>query len=250
MPTEQYAMQKPNAGEKRKAPIKSPARLHQDGDPDVRWDEYMRTSPFQTPTPKIPAIAEYFLLVNAIFGAYLAITVSLNEAVQMVERKQEEHVRNNKTTIEYLDKQFLLFNKMDPRKPSNYPEPKNALHMCSQGGFKTKNAPGGDNQIMAANMCIVMMYTYWEARYRKEIADAAGLKDEKELKIDIMGDLGILRNSIIHHAGDMKTDKTCKILTWFKPGEKINIDLEHFEMIKREIETGLSELSRELEKVI
>ena len=210
----------------------------------------MRTSPFQTPKPKIPAIAEYFLLVNAIFGTFLAITVSLNEAVQMLERKQEEDVQNNKTTIEYLDKQFLLFNKIDPRKPSNYPEPENALHMCSQGGFKMKNAPGGDNQIMAANMCIVMMYTYWEARYRKEIADAAGLKSEKELKIDIMGDLGILRNSIIHHAGDMKTDKTCKILTWFKPGEKINIDLDHFEMIKRKIETGLSELSRELEKVI
>ena len=107
-------MQKPNAGEKRKAPIKSPVKLHQDADPDVRWDEYMRTSPFQTPTPKIPVIAEYFLLVNAIFGTYLAITVSLNEAVQMLERKQEEDVQNNKTTIEYLDKQFLLFNKIYP----------------------------------------------------------------------------------------------------------------------------------------
>ena len=107
-------MQKPNAGEKREPPTKTPARLHRDADPDVRWDEYMRTSPFQTPTPRIPAIAEYFLLVNAIFGAYLAITVSLNEAVQMLERKQEENVQNNKTTIEYLDKQFLLFNKIYP----------------------------------------------------------------------------------------------------------------------------------------
>ena len=39
-------------------------------------------------------------------------------------------------------------------------------------------------------------------------------------------------------------------MTWFKPGEKINMDLEHFEMIKRKIEMGLSELSRELETVI
>ena len=72
----------------------------------------------------------------------------------------------------------------------------------------------------------------------------------KEGENEIMSDLSILRNSIIHHGGYMKTDKTCKILTWFKPGEKINIDLEHFEMIKRKIEIGLSELSRELEKVI
>ena len=224
--------------------------MQREADPDVRWDEYMRSSPFQTPTPKIPAIAEYFRLVNAIFGAYLAITISLNEAVQMLERKQEEDVRNNKTTIKYLDKQFLLINKIDPHKPSDYPEPENALHMCSQGGFKKKNASGGDNQIMAANMCIVMIYTYWEDHYREKIAHAAGYKDKNKVGVEVFRDLSILRNSIIHHGGYMKTDKMCRILTWFKPGEKINMDLDHFEMIKRKIEMGLSELSRELETVI
>jgi hypothetical protein len=64
-------------------------------DPDVRWDEYGRTSPFQTPTPKAATIAEYFRLVNAIFGAYLAINASLNEAVQMLEREQEKHLQTD-----------------------------------------------------------------------------------------------------------------------------------------------------------
>ena len=123
----------------------------------------------------------------------------------MLERKQEEDVRNNKTTIEYLDKQFLLINKIDPHKPSDYPEPENALHMCSQGGFKNKNASGGDNQIMAANMCIVMMYTYWEDHYREKIAHAAGFKDKNKVGIEVLRDLSILRNSIIHHGGYMKT---------------------------------------------
>ena len=222
----------------------------QEADPDVRWDEYGRTSHYQTPTPKSAIIAEYFRLVNSIFGAYLAITTSLNDAVRMIEHRQEELVRTNKTTIETLDKQFLFISKVDPYNPPNYPDTKDILHWCSQGGFKKKNAPGGDNQIMAANMCIVMMYTYWEDHYRETIANAAGLKDKKEVGIEVMRDLSILRNSIIHHKGYMKTDKTCRILTWFKPGEKINIDLEHFEMIKREIEKGLSELSRELDKVI
>jgi hypothetical protein len=95
-------MQKANAGEKMKAPQKESREPQREADPDIRWDEYMRTSPFQTPTPKIPAIAEYFLLVNAIFGAYLAITISLNEAVQMLERKQEEDARNSQTHMNTL----------------------------------------------------------------------------------------------------------------------------------------------------
>jgi len=219
-------------------------------DPDVRWDEYLRSSPYQIRMPKIPEIAEYFRLVNAIFGAYLAITVSLNEAVQILEREQGESARTHKTTIENLDKQFLLFCKAHPDSPVGLPGPKNDLHMCSQGGFKKKNAPGGDNQIMAANMCIVMIYTYWEDHYRKKIASAAGIKNKNEVKSEIMSDLNILRNSIIHHRGYMKTDKKCKILTWFQPGDKINVDLDRFEEIKRQIEMGLSKLSYELEKIV
>lgn len=219
-------------------------------DPDVRWDEYMRSSPFQTPIPRIPIIAEYFRLVNAIFGAYLAINVSLNEAVQTLEREQEKSLRTDKTTIEYLDKQFLLVSKVDSNKPSPYPDAENVLHMCSQGGFKKKNASGGENQIMAANMCIVMLYTYWEDHYREKIAHAAGLRNKNAIKIDIMGDLSILRNSIIHHSGYVKADKKCKILTWFKPSDKISVDLGQFAEIRLQIEKGLSELSQELEMVI
>lgn len=218
-------------------------------DPDVRWDEYLRTSPFQTPTPEIPIIAEYFRLVNTIFGAYLAITTSLNEVVQILERKQEESAEKGKITIEQLDKEFLLFGKIDPHKPSAYPEPGDALHMCSQGGFKKKNGPDGDNQVMAANMCLVMIYTYWEDHYREKISQVIGLKDKNEVKIEIMGDVRILRNSIVHHGGYVISDKKFKILTWFQPGDKININLDQFDEIKRQIEKGLSKLSQDLRMI-
>lgn len=179
-------------------------------DPDVRWDEYGRTSHYQVPTPRVAIIAEYFRIMNAIFGAYLAINISLNEVVRIVEREQEKSIRMNETTIEHMDKQLLIMGSFDPDKPSPYPDPKDNLHYCSQGGFKKKNAPGGENQIMAANMCIVMMYTYWEDLYRKKIADAAGLKGKEYVKKEIMGDLSILRNSIIHNNGYVKTDKSAK----------------------------------------
>lgn len=87
---------------------------------------------------------------------------------------------------------------------------------------------------MAANMCIVMMHAYGEDHYRKKIADASGFQDEEdeeEVASDIMRDLGILRNSIIHHDGYVIANKRCSVLTWFKPGDKINIDLEQFSKI-------------------
>ncbi len=217
-------------------------------DPDIRWDEYGRTSRFQIPTPKVPIIIEYFRLVNSIFGAYMAITISLTDAVLNLEHRQEDLARTNNTTIESLDKQFLFMSLVDPLKPADYPDPKDIRHWCSQGGFKKKNAPGGENQIMAANMCIVMLYALWEDHYREKIANAAGL-NKNDVKIDIMGDIRILRNSIIHHGGFVITDKKCRILAWFKPGDKISVDLEQFAEIKCQIEIGLNELSQKLEKV-
>lgn len=216
-------------------------------DPDTRWYEYLKTSCFQIATPKVPIIAEYFRLVNDIFGAYLAIHTSLNNMVQMIGYRQEQLAKESNTTIEHMDKQLLAIKKVDPHNLKPYPVPECDLHMISQGGFKKKNAPGGDNQIMAANMCIVMMYAYWEDNYREKIAHAAGFRNKYDVRSDIMRDLGILRNSIIHHKGYLKTDKKCKILTWLQPNDKINIDLGQFEEVKHQIEKGLSELSQELE---
>jgi hypothetical protein len=125
---ELYFMQKANAGEKRFSPQKETRELQREADPDVRWDEYGRTSHYQTPTPKVAIIAEYFRLVNAIFGAYLAITTSLNDAVRMIEHSQKESVRTNKTTIESQDKLLLFISKVDPYNPTNYPDPKDILH--------------------------------------------------------------------------------------------------------------------------
>jgi hypothetical protein len=103
---------------------------------------------------------------------------------------------------------------------------------------------------MAANMSIVMMYAYWEDHYREKIAHAIGLKDKNDVKIEIMGDLRILRNSIVHNGGYVISDKKFKILGDFRPGDQINIGLDQFEGVKRQIEIGLSKLSQELEKVI
>jgi hypothetical protein len=217
-------------------------------DPDTRWYEYLKTSHLQIATPKVPIIAEYFRLVNDIFGAYLAIHTSLNNMVQMIGYRQEQLAKESNTTIEHMDKQLLMINKIDSHNPKPYPDPESDLHAISQGGFKKKNAPGGDNQIMAANMCIVMMYAYWEDNYREKIAHAAGFKSKNDVRSDIMHDLSILRNSIIHHKSYLKNDKKCKILTWFKPNDEISIDLSQFEEVKRQIEKGMSELSQELEK--
>lgn len=110
-------------------------------DQDTRWYEYLKTSPFQIAIPKVPIIAEYFRLVNDIFGAYLAIHISLNTMVQMIGQSQEQLAKEDNKTIEHMDKQLLMTKKIDPHDPKPYPGPESDLHAISQGGFKKKMPP-------------------------------------------------------------------------------------------------------------
>lgn len=215
---------------------------------DVRWNKYLRLgSPYRPAIPKVTLISEYFQLVSDIYGMYLAITTSLESVVVQIEKQQVQNARDNNTTIEELDKLFIsveLSNRNDPSSPCSRPRP---TYMCSQGGFKGKNVPGGFNHRMVGNMCLVLIYQYWDDHYRKKIAKFAELEKD-DIKLDIMGDLRILRHSIVHNKGFLSDKKgICKILKWYSAGDEISMDLGQFEELIHHVELGLSKLSQDIE---
>ena len=96
---------------------------------------------------------------------------------------------------------------------------------------------------MLANQSVVQIYQYWEDMYREEIARNMGIC-KNDLKVDVFGDLRIIRQSIIHNHGIATSDITkCKILKWFNQKQVIEIDSKMFEKIVFESKGSLKKLA-------
>lgn len=103
--------------------------------------------------------------------------------------------------------------------------------VMKQGDVKKRTKENGRNYLLLGSQCVVAMYAYWEGYLRKEIANAMNKKPE-EIKNDVWGDIRFLRNAIVHNNGVATSDmKGCKILKWFKTGEKIELDYEKMRAI-------------------
>lgn len=114
--------------------------------------------------------------------------------------------------------------------------------VMKQGDMKRRVTDDGQNTLLLGRQCVVSAYAYWEEYLRIEVGKAMGVlsltaepNDEtrKILNIhvvsDFWGDMGYLRNSIVHANGIASEKiKKCKVMKWFNPGDAI--DLPHDKM--------------------
>ena len=111
------------------------------------------------------------------------------------------------------------------------------FHQATQGEVKTRNSPGGSNYTTLGQLCLVALYDYWNDHLRREYVVAKGRLDANEqapeliqqqlrehASHDLWGDLGTLRNAIVHNHG-IATSKVarCKLICWFQRGDLIDI---------------------------
>jgi hypothetical protein len=68
------------------------------------------------------------------------------------------------------------------------------------------NAKGGSNEQQHSRAVLVFLFTYWEDEIRPRLASAMNLS-VNDIKSDMMGDLRILRNAILHSKGILAKDK-------------------------------------------
>lgn len=115
-----------------------------------------------------------------------------------------------------------------------------------QGNLKDRNRSGGKNELEIGKQCVVSLYAFWEDYLRLELAKAKGLvqqgktKDKEverilsnHMSFDFWGDIGLLRNSILHH--NSISTNTCgsktKILKWFPAGSEIALTYKHMRTV-------------------
>lgn len=115
-----------------------------------------------------------------------------------------------------------------------------------QGNLKDRNGPGGKNELEIGKQCVVSLYSFWEDYLRLELAKAKGLvqpdknKDaeverilSERMSFDFWGDIGRLRNSILHHSSISTDDcgSKARIFKWFPAGSEIALTYKHMRIV-------------------
>lgn len=182
--------------------------------------------------------ADFLATVDAIYGAYLDATSGFRWNYKHVIEQQEQSVISLRTTnpelatIEYLDTADWIYVKGDPSEPGFKP-----LHRSTQRDYKKRNVANGENYTFLANVCVISIYQDWEDEFRRKIAEAQGLT-KADLKCSIMGDLRLLRHSIIHHAGVALPEVgQAELLKWFGSGDLIAVNELQMEAIVDEVKS-------------
>lgn len=183
-------------------------------------------------------VEEYLSIVDTVFGIYLDSTAGFAQFSKMLESAQTDMSKKLGIEKSELHEKPFFYSKGDPTDKNTC-----ILHTATQKEVLERNEETGLNYKAIANLCVVLIYQYWEDHYRALIAEERGLAKDA-LKVDIFGDLKNLRNSIIHHK-EIETDGKYRILKWFNKGDEIKISKEQFEIIISNIRTTLhSEMSK------
>lgn len=141
----------------------------------------------------------FLRIVDGLYGVYLDATLGFRRLLEYIDSTQavaSELLASHGpevASVEHQDAQSWIYGLGNPNDPGAQVQ-----HQTTTGEVKRRNRPGGGNYTFLANACVIALYSYWEDSFRGRIAEALGLK-KSELKAPVMGDLRLLRNSIVHH---------------------------------------------------
>lgn len=174
----------------------------------------------------IDIIEKFKTLVIKYYGIYLDCNMGFAQTLETFTTGQKALAERIGNTIEEQDSLSFAIKAGDNDPP---------MHEETQGEFKKRMADGGKNQIFVGNTFVITIYAYWEDYYRGKIAQAMVI-DKNKLKGPIMGDLRLLRNSIIHHQSiALKEIEKCEIIKWFKKDDPIQFSKHNIDELYGEI---------------
>lgn len=184
-------------------------------------------------------VAEYARIADVVYGIFLDGTRGFDLLRKDIDHTQQFAIsKMPEMTVEELDKAEMIYGRGDPNTSAS-----RTLHYCTQAEYKRRNERGGQNVRMLSNLCLVLIYQYWEDNYRSKIADQMGIP-KNSLNADVMGDLRIMRHSILHHQGVALPEISgCRLLKWFKEGDEIIVTENQFEEIIKHLGAFLRSLT-------
>ncbi len=187
-------------------------------------------------------VHEFIDFINAQLGAYMDALAGYAGHYTSVERQVHRVMRPNKVTTEAAGKKVVVCASYeDPTQPDIV-----LNRIIRASDYLAANAIGGSNEQQHVRAVVIFLFTFWELDIRPRLAASDRVKPDS----DIMGDLRILRNVILHSKGIMRADKhkkLKKLANLFTIDEPIYIGYEDlhqiFVLVKQECARILLEWS-------
>jgi hypothetical protein len=187
----------------------------------------------------LPAeVAAFISTINELYGHYIDSIVGFMANFRMINEAQQK-VKSEMPQLMDLDSIAFAYGNSKPTDPTN-----NLQHQTTQGDYKRRNLKGGRNHILAAQLLIVLIFSFWEHEYRPKFAAALGLKNSTDLKVPLFGDLKFLRNDIVHHKGIVTRDTIKKIseIRGLQEGKDIALNEKEVELMIQGIKCAMDTL--------
>ena len=147
-------------------------------------------------------IREYIDFVNRQVGVYMDALAGFAGHHTRVERQVHRINRPVHSRIDDTGQRVVVWASYeDPTQPD-------VIHnrIIRASDYIAANSEGGSNAQQHSQAVLVFLYTYWEDEIRPRLAISKNV-ELQEIRSDIMGDLRILRNVILHAKGVMRPEK-------------------------------------------
>lgn len=184
----------------------------------------------ETPMPK-DSIEEYAWVCNSFFGIYMDAIWGFDLVRNTAQIKLGTKTPNGLPP-------FLSFipKNANPNLPTcqtNEVFQRRNVHMERADKIVQRNSTDGRNSLIMAQMALITTFHYWEDKYRAMIASEFGLNSKDDLKVDGVGDIRLLRISIVHNKGIAKKEvERSNRFRWFKENDQILLDFDKMLEIK------------------
>jgi hypothetical protein len=174
-------------------------------------------------------IHEYIDFVNRQVGVYMDALAGFEGHHTRVERQIHRISRPVNSGIDKDGQHVVVWASFeDPTKPD-------VIHnrIIRASDYIAANSKGGSNAQQLSQAVLVFLFTYWEYEIRPRLSALQNV-ELKEIRSDIMGDLRILRNAILHAKGIIRPDKhkgLKKLSDMFVVDQPVHISYESMHQI-------------------
>lgn len=147
-------------------------------------------------------IRQYIDFVNNQVGVYMDALAGFAGHYTRIELKVQRILRKANSRRDDKGHQVLVY--------ASYEDPSQQISIHNRiiraRDYLSANSPGGSNEQQHSQAVLVFLFTYWEDEIRPRLAKLKNI-ELQEIRSNIMGDLRILRNVILHSKGIIRREK-------------------------------------------